>query len=115
MRSFNEHDRSMAQNHFKVPEGYFEEFAMRIRTNITRQTDTVPHLTLTMSFVKWLPLWGVACVVALVVIFTQYVDIQVGAAPQESAVTTGSVEADEAYDYLVASDVNNLMAYEVEK
>ena len=108
-------------NPFRTPEGYFASFTGRMMKRI--QSQPLPQLAPTNPFLRWMPLWGAACVAALMLLFTRVLDVNVpqssGAQRALSAQTDGGAsastatsDADCAYDCLTSNLPYEYYAYD---
>lgn len=108
MRTFDANKPAPVHNPFKVPDGYFEQFATNLMARISQPEKPFREL----SCVRWIPWIGAACVAALFVGLMQFAplaDESSLSAPQ-TAQTTGSYE-DTAYDYILLAEAANLTDY----
>lgn len=108
-------------NPFRTPEGYFASFTERMMQRIQQQPK--PMLASPNPFLRWMPLWGAACVAALMLLFTQVLDFNVPQASDGqralSAQTDGpatsstqSSDVDCAYDCLTSNLPYEYYAYD---
>lgn len=108
-------------NPFRTPEGYFASFTGRMMQRI--QSQPRPQLVPPNPFLRWMPLWGAACVAALMLLFTQVLDVNVPQAsngrPSISAQADGGASAsaqnsdvDCAYDCLTSNLPYEYYAYD---
>lgn len=108
-------------NPFRTPEGYFASFTERMMQRI--QSQPRPQLAPVNPFIRWMPLWGAACVAALMLLFTQVLDVDVPQASNSrhaiSAQADGSAasssqtsDADCAYDCLTSNLPYEYYAYD---
>ena len=114
-------DQIPQANPFRTPEGYFATFTERMMQRI--QSQPCQQLALPNPFLRWMPLWGAACVAALVLLFTQVLDVNVpqssSASQAISAQKAGSAasstqpsDVDCAYDCLTSNLPYEYYAYE---
>lgn len=106
---------------FRTPEGYFATFTGCMMQRI--QSQSRQQLVPVSPFLRWMPLWGAACVAALVLLFTRVLDVDVPQAsngrPSISAQADGGASAstqtsdvDCAYDCLTSNLPYEYYAYD---
>ena len=114
-------DHMPQANPFRTPEGYFASFTGRMMQRIQLQPH--PQLAPPNPFLRWMPLWGAACVAALMLLFTRVLDVKVPQAsngqPSISAQTNGGAststptsDVDFAYDCLTSNLPYEYYAYD---
>lgn len=112
MHKFDCNQPASCHNPFKVPEGYFTEFAERLMSRIDGVETRMPQ----MRFVAWIPWIGVACVLALTLLFTQWMPsstTQSSKAKQEQYAAREAADDEAVYDYLMMANADNsIMSYE---
>lgn len=114
MTTFSVNDIKKSHNPFVVPEDYLADFADRMMQRIAA-TPMVEEKQ--MRIVHWIPWFGVACVAALTLLFAhgqQTLDADLQQTTGESATIASANSADEAYDYLMTNNLNEMYDYETD-
>lgn len=108
MQTFDANKPATKHNPFKVPDGYFEQFANILMARIGQSEKPFREL----PCVRWIPWIGAACVVTLVVGLLQFAPstTESNLTTPQTAQTTSSYE-DTVYDYILLAEAANLTDY----
>ena len=111
MHKFDSTQPASHHNPFVVPNGYFADFAAKLMQRIDETDAHTPQ----MRVMTWIPWIGVACVVALTLLFTQWLPNSNSSSSQvksEQYAVHQQANEDAVYDYLMMANADNMMPYE---
>lgn len=111
MKTFDINEPANRNNPFKIPEGYFVQFADRMMSRISKtQSTSITTRPREMRIVRWIPMLGAACVAALAVIFSTTVSASGIRGENVSSIEKSQsayANEDLVYDYIMWSNVGN--------
>ena len=100
-------ERVGQKNHFRTPDGYFDQFATRMMAQLPEQAPVARRISISAR--RWL--YAAACVAALVVLGVSFLFHQ---EDQQQQVAVSESYIDEAVDYAMLdnADIYQLLAEE---
>lgn len=111
-------NKSPAHNPFKVPEWYFSQFHDQFMARMAVMPPLHINVTPELRIVRWIPKLGVACVAGLLLLFSQLLPLSgnddanhtLGA----NAAYREKMNEEQAFDYLMMADADNIENYAVD-
>lgn len=110
-------NKSSAHNPFKVPEGYFSQFHEQFMARIVAMPPLHMSVTPELRIVRWIPKLGVACVAGLLFLFSQLLPLSGNDsdnALSNNAAYCEKLNEEQAFDYLMMADADNIENYAVD-
>lgn len=110
-------NKTSAHNPFKVPEEYFLQFHEQLMARIVAMPPLHINVTPELRIVRWIPKLGAACVAGLLLLFSQLIpSFEMGAdnSASQRATYSEKLTEEQAFDYLMMADADNLETYAFE-
>lgn len=114
MKTVDMNHPCLQQSPFKVPEGYFAEFTEKFMQRVAL---SVAPRGRELPFVRWMPLVGAACVLLLVVLFSQSFpqkSVEKDIVAAEGTLPNSMSTEDEVYDYVMTANAKNTEIYDMD-